>query len=85
MADPDKGPEAQALLVTGPQPGQYYRHYKGAVYFVLCRSVKEDTLEQLVTYQSVCKGFVWTRTLDNWNALVGDRPRFSLVRCGEKI
>lgn len=79
MAEPDKGALAQELLTTGPQPGQVYEHYKGDRYEVVCRSVKEDTLEQLVSYRSLKYGYVWTRTLENWQEAVNGRPRFVLV------
>jgi hypothetical protein len=70
---------AQELLATGPQPGERYRYYKGGEYEVVCRSVREDTLEQLVTYRSAARGGVWTRTLENFFESVNGRPRFERV------
>ncbi|SRR5258706_14820676 len=62
--------DAQFLRHEGPQPGQIFKHYKGGLYTVLLRSVHEETNEQLVTYQSNLKGFVWTRSLEDFNAVV---------------
>lgn len=53
-------------LISAPQPGSRWRHYKGGEYEVLTCSIKEDTLEPLVTYKSLLRGYIWTRTLDNW-------------------
>ncbi len=61
---------AQTRLGQGPQPGERYRHYKGGEYVIVCRSVDEATLEQLVTYRSLAKGGTWTRTLRNFTEAV---------------
>lgn len=66
--------EAQELCQGGPQRGQIYRHYKGGLYTVLARAVKEDTLEQLVVYQSNRKGGVWVRSLENFTEKVEVDP-----------
>ncbi len=69
MSDMNDKDMAQLRILqdgVGPQPEQRYRHYKGGEYEIVCRSVKEDTLEQLVTYRSLLKGGTWTRTLDNF-------------------
>lgn len=79
FCDKDK---AQRLLSTGPQPGELYTHYKGGRYEVVCRSVDEGTLEQLVTYKSLNNGGFWTRTVANFTQLGDgtdwpvDVPRF---------
>lgn len=72
----EKKTDAQNLLSTGPQPGEFYRHYKGGEYEIVLRSVKEDTLEQLVSYRSIRYGGAWTRTLENFTELVNGKPRF---------
>ncbi len=75
---------AQEQAAGGPQPGEVYRHYKGGLYVVIARSIKEDTLEPLVTYRSNLKGTFWTRTVANFTERVpaggsatgGPGPRF---------
>lgn len=62
--------ETQELCKTGPQPGEIYQHYKGGLYSVVARAIKEDTLEPLVIYQSNAKRSVWARTLDNFTSSV---------------
>ena len=69
-SEPDPKDAAQAHLLSGPQPGEHYRHWKGGLYVVVARSVQEDTLEQLVTYRSLAKGGTWTRTLANFTERV---------------
>lgn len=66
-------PASQESLEHAPRPGHRYRHYKGGLYEVVTSSVKEDTLEILVTYRSLEKGSIWTRTLENWREKV-DTP-----------
>jgi hypothetical protein len=75
---------AQAQARWGPQPGEIYRHYKGGLYVVTARSLKEDTLEPLVTYRGNAHGTHWTRFLANFVEDVFDQgggvtPRFSRV------
>ncbi len=67
---------AQQQATGGPQPGEIYRHYKGGLYTVVCMSIKEDTLELLVTYHSNKKRTIWTRTVANFCEDVNGRPRF---------
>lgn len=57
---------AQDGNVGGPEVGSVWRHYKGGLYVVVARSIKEDTLEPLVTYRSNARGTFWTRTLANF-------------------
>jgi hypothetical protein len=78
----DTGRVAQKRLSFAPQPGERYRHYKGGHYEIVCSSIKEDTLEVIVTYRSLESGFLWSRSLLDWSAVVHDRqtrqrvPRF---------
>ena len=80
---------AQLQSTEGPQAGQIYRHYKGGLYTVVARAIKEDTLEPLVIYQSNARGTVWARTLANFaeevhlEGLPYPTPRFIRVleRC----
>jgi hypothetical protein len=68
---------AHEALEHAPKAGERYRHYKGGEYEVVCSSIKEDTLEALVTYRSLARGTVWTRTLANWSEMVEGVPRFA--------
>lgn len=76
---------SQQLLADAPQTGERYRHYKGGEYEVVCSSIKEDTGEVLVTYRSLAFGYLWSRTLSDWNAFVPDEQgalvrRFAFVK-----
>lgn len=66
-------------IMDQPHVGDRYRHYKGGEYEVVMRSIDENTLTHLVTYRSVERGSVWTRTLANWNELVDGKPRFERI------
>lgn len=66
---------AQLSCVGQPEQGQTYRHYKGGLYMIVCRSVDEATLGQLVTYRSRERGTVWTRTLEDFQAILPDGTR----------
>jgi len=76
---------AQAQTMGGPQPGDVYLHYKGGRYTIVARSLMEDTLTPLVTYQSQLKGTYWTRTESNFSETVeandgsGPVPRFRRI------
>jgi hypothetical protein len=48
------------------ETGQIFRHYKGGLYVIICISIKEDTLDTLITYRSNKKGTIWTRTASNF-------------------
>ena len=61
---------AQMARYEGPRPGDVYVHYKGGLYEIIARSIHEETFEQLVTYRSHEKNYVWTRTLANFTELV---------------
>ena len=78
LSDDDLKDMAQRQAIGGPQPGEVYRHYKGGIYSIVARSIKEDTLEPLVTYHSNAKGTNWTRTLENFTEVVDAAigPRF---------
>jgi hypothetical protein len=53
---------------AGPQAGQRWRHYKGAIYTIVCRSVDEASFDRLVTYGQ--DGANYTRTLKNFTERV---------------
>ena len=46
--------------------GEYWTHYKGGVYQIVAKAVKEDTLEPLVVYKSLKHATIWVRTWENW-------------------
>ncbi len=81
MKDPTAVEEAQSRCQHGPQPGEAYTHYRGGHYVIVARSVKEDTLEQLVTYRSSTYGYVWTRTLENFEEWVPEAKMRRFTRC----
>lgn len=61
---------AQARIEkNGPVPGARFRHYKGGEYVVVANALEEATLHHLVVYRTP-KGTVWTRPIDDWNAIV---------------
>ncbi len=66
--------------------GFRYRHHKGGTYQIVGVSVAESIGVVMVAYLSEELGYIWTRTLDDFNAYVnptrenpGGVPRF--VRC----
>lgn len=77
MSDPsrdDPKAEAQARIAAMAEPrrGQVYEHYKGGLYCVVSVSIKEDTLEVMVTYSSNLMGGDTTRTLANFTEEIMD-------------
>lgn len=81
--EPEPLDRAQMLRTEGPQPGERWRHHKGGEYRVVLRSVRETDLVQLISYESLDHGEVWTRTLEDfltvWNAPHGPIRRFTRV------
>lgn len=65
----DKDIAQRRINDTGPKPGSKYRHYKGGEYEVIANALEEATLHHVVVYRSP-KGTVWTRTIDDWSAMV---------------
>lgn len=63
MSDDELKALVQAQMTGGPQPDDEYLHYKGGRYVIVARALREDTLEPVVIYRSLAKGFVWERTL----------------------
>lgn len=56
-----------ALQASALSPGERYRHYKGGEYEIVTCAVQEDTLAVVVVYRSIHQGYVWVRTLTNFN------------------
>lgn len=76
--------EAQASLKeSGVKLGLYKHTDSGGLYVVFATSLKEDTLEELVTYYSIESMTRWTRTSDDFfggaTSKTGE-PRFRFVR-----
>lgn len=76
---------AQSQTTGGPQPGEVYRHYRGGIYSIVARALREDTLEPIVVYHSNLKGVNWERTVANFTETVefdNQRvPRFERIGC----
>lgn len=67
-----------------PNPGEIYRHYKGASYQVLYIGLHTETLEELVVYKAIGGNQIWVRPLSMWQESVqtaeGLIPRFTLLK-----
>lgn len=63
-----------------PEPGKYYRHYKGGLYKVLHLSTHTETKEVLVNYQSIHFGSFYSRPLDSWNEPAFDDLKRPITR-----
>ena len=62
-----------------PEPGTRWRHYKGGFYMVLTVGRLEASEELMVVYQrhgAMGLDDIWVRPLAEWEADVGDGPRF---------
>lgn len=79
MADQKDNSQREAnrrFQEAGLYIGRRYVHYKGGKYEVRALSLKEDTLEPLVTYRSLAYGYEWTRRLENFLEEVDGKLRF---------
>jgi hypothetical protein len=83
LGDDDLKDLAQRQATGGPQPGEVYRHYRGGIYSIVARCIKEDTLEPLVVYHSNKEGTNWARTLADFTEVCDvemtaqDRSRYT--------
>lgn len=60
--------------------GKTYRHFKGNVYKIIAIAKHSETDEEMVVYQNVEKGDIWTRPKFMWNEVVkGGVLRFTLI------
>jgi hypothetical protein len=60
--------------------GKIYRHYKGNLYKIIALAKHSETNEEMVVYQNVEKGDVWTRPKSMWNDVIKENLlRFNLV------
>ena len=61
--------------------GKIYRHYKGNIYKIIALAKHSETSEDMIIYQNVEKGDIWTRPKTMWNEVVDDKGtlRFTLL------
>lgn len=61
--------------------GKIYRHYKGNIYMIIALAKHSETSEDMIVYQNVKKGDIWTRPKTMWNEVVDDKGtlRFTLL------
>ena len=52
--------------------GQYYKHFKGNVYKIICVSMNSEKQQKLVTYKDTKNNKLWTRPLDMFNERITD-------------
>ncbi len=82
IGEVDEDRKAQAALAEGPQVGERYRYFTGGEVEVVCRSVAEASLEQIVTYRDA-KGHVWSRLLSRWlRPIDSGQPRYTRIEGG---
>jgi len=66
------------------QPGQVWKHWKGAMYRIIAVAIDEETHGVRIVYQGEVDGKVWDRSLESWRRAVGKPPhehdRFVFVR-----
>lgn len=75
LTDDELKERAQDANTVGPRAGEIYRHYKGGLYVVTSRPLREDDLEPLVVYRSNARGTYWARTAVNFTEIVPDGGR----------
>ena len=59
--------------------GALYRHFKGGLYRVCGFATHTETGETMVIYEDVEWGKIWTRPIEMFCEMVGDKPRFEEV------
>lgn len=61
--------------------GKIYRHYKGNLYKIIALAKHSETEEDMVVYQNIEKGDIWTRPRAMWNEVVDNKNtlRFTLM------
>jgi len=62
--------------------GKIYRHYKGNLYKVMAIAKHSETLEDMVVYQSVKTGEIWTRPKSMWNETVDNAGTLRFTPAG---
>ena len=60
--------------------GKVYRHYKGNIYKIIALARHSETGGDMVVYQSVKNGDIWTRPKSMWNEKIDNNTlRFTLA------
>ncbi len=61
--------------------GKIYKHYKGNIYKIIALAKHSETNEDMIVYQNVEKGDIWTRPKTMWNEVIDDKDtlRFTLM------
>ena len=63
--------------------GKLYKHYKGNVYRIIALARHSETGEDMIVYQSVKNGDIWTRPQKMKNKKIDDNTlRFTLIEEG---
>lgn len=50
--------------------GELYKHYKGNVYKIIALAKHSESGEDMVVYQNIEKGDIWTRPKYMWNEII---------------
>lgn len=66
MCSVDPKKEAAQLALPCVDIAGRWRHYKGGLYDVICCAVEEATLRPVVIYRSVERGYIWSRSAEEW-------------------
>lgn len=61
--------------------GKNYRHYKGNIYKIIALAKHSETLEDMVVYQSIKTGEIWTRPQNMWNDKVDEQETLRFTLC----
>lgn len=60
--------------------GKTYKHYKGNIYKIIAIAKHSESDEEMIVYQNIEKGDIWTRPKSMWNEVVKDGVlRFTLI------
>lgn len=61
--------------------GKTYKHYKGNIYKIIALAKHSETVEDMIVYQSVEKGDIWTRPMHMWNEIVDEKGTLRFTLC----
>ena len=61
--------------------GKTYKHYKGNLYKILALAKHSETNEDLIVYQNIEKGDIWTRPMSMWNETVDNNGTLRFTLC----
>lgn len=60
-----------------PAAGQTWKHFKGGVYEIICKALREEDLIPVVVYRHVGAVRTWVRPLDNFLGTTMKEGRYS--------